>query len=57
MNNLMKKVPLVRCNYNVNVLHPELISTTSLICNILIEIIENTTIEVLVNLNMLTKIW
>lgn len=36
--------------------HPELISTASLIGNIVTEIIENNTIEVLINLNMLILI-
>lgn len=36
--------------------HPELISTASLIGNVVTEIIENNTIEVLINLNMLILI-
>lgn len=48
-------MPFVHCNYNLNVPHPELISTASLICNIVTEIIENNTIEVVINLNMLIK--
>lgn len=49
-------MPFVHCNYNLNVPHPELISTASLIGNVVTEIIENNTIEVLINLNMLILI-